>query len=334
MKVLLSVAGAFAVQATDFPTWEEYKAEYGLSWNGDADKAYGASYASNLELVGATNAAQSDFELGVNRFTFLPEAEFIATFTGERAEAEEAAKFSSRSFAGVAASDVDWSQVTTVVNPVKDQASCGSCWAFAAVGATEMSYAIDFGELHDFAEQQLVDCETNCLDDPPAGGCGGGLSRCAWQAGGYFPTKGVCLTKDYGKGSYEAISGTCRDDGCTPVIKPGFIVGFVETQKSFDDLKLALNERPMKVSVHADSIWSLYKSGIAQESTCYDGTNHAVIAVGYGSDYFKIRNSWGKFWGEGGHIRISPESACSTGPWAIFYRTPVYPQWSAEALTV
>jgi len=94
----------------------------------------------------------------------------------------------------------------------------------------------------------------------------------------------------------------------------------------------------MKVSVHADSIWSLYTSGVANDAECYTGTNHAVIAVGYGSDngldYFKIRNSWGKDWGEAGYIRFGQTSSCDLGAWAIFYRNPKYPQWSAEALTV
>jgi C1A family cysteine protease len=46
---------------------------------------------------------------------------------------------------------------------------------------------------------------------------------------------------------------------------------------------------------------------------CTPKQNHAVLAVGYGFDpvsdqnYFIIKNSWGKWWGENGYFRISAD---------------------------
>ena len=47
---------------------------------------------------------------------------------------------------------VDWRK-QGVVTPVKNQGSCGSCWAFAAVGALESAYAIRNKKLVQFSEQ-------------------------------------------------------------------------------------------------------------------------------------------------------------------------------------
>jgi len=53
-----------------------------------------------------------------------------------------------------------------------------------------------------------------------------------------------------------------------------------------------------------------YTSGILDQS-CGTGLDHAIAAVGYGSDngqeYWIIRNSWGSSWGEEGYIRVAIE---------------------------
>jgi cathepsin L len=54
------------------------------------------------------------------------------------------------------------------VNPVKDQARCGSCWAFSATAATENAHFRATGTLLSLSEQELVSCDTKCY------GCNGG----------------------------------------------------------------------------------------------------------------------------------------------------------------
>jgi hypothetical protein len=71
----------------------------------------------------------------------------------------------------------DWREEKRVT-PVKQQGVCGSCWAFAAVGAYESAYLIahnmtaidDDGYLTiDVSEQQALDCGAH-VDDCVAGG--------------------------------------------------------------------------------------------------------------------------------------------------------------------
>uniref|UniRef100_A0A914D3Z5 Peptidase C1A papain C-terminal domain-containing protein n=1 Tax=Acrobeloides nanus TaxID=290746 RepID=A0A914D3Z5_9BILA len=66
-----------------------------------------------------------------------------------------------------APTNFDWRD-SNKVTPVKQQGSCGSCWAFATVAAVESAWLIKDGTFLDLSEQELVDCETEF------NGCRGG----------------------------------------------------------------------------------------------------------------------------------------------------------------
>ena len=85
-------------------------------------------------------------------------------------------------------------------------------------------------------------------------------------------------------------------------------------------MKAAIALQPTSVSVYAPSLtWTLYKGGIYNDSVHVTSRDldHAVVAVGYGSengqDYWIVRNSWGSDWGEGGYIRLANDGKNGSG---------------------
>jgi len=66
------------------------------------------------------------------------------------------------------ATSVDW-RTWTIINPITDQGSCGSCYSFSTIASFESSYAIKTGLLYKLSEQHIVSCDTSNY------GCDGGF---------------------------------------------------------------------------------------------------------------------------------------------------------------
>ena len=98
---------------------------------------------------------------------------------------------------------------------------------------------------------------------------------------------------------YKAVKGTCQYKG-QGLFKVGSYSGV--QGGSLAAHKTAIAAGPISVTVDASGTFGHYTGGIL--NSCGTSINHGIIAVGYTSDYYIIKNSWGTGWGESGFARI------------------------------
>lgn len=211
------------------------------------------------------------------------------------------------------ADTVDW-RTKGAVTPVKNQGQCGSCWAFSSTGSMEGAHFLKTGKLLSLSEQQLVDCSWLNL------GCNGGMQDRAFFYAKYHPLET--------ESDYPYIAKSHGLFGCQATKSKGVV-----TAESYKDvstmnvkqLKAALNQQPVSISIEADrTVFQQYKSGVITGSSCGTSLDHAVLAVGYGSengqDYFLVKNSWGAAWGDKGYVKLGSNNVCG------LLQEPTYPK--------
>jgi len=286
--------------------FEGYKSEHGKVYNGQLEhRRRQHIWRQNIRFVDAHNRRGLGYQLRVNHLADWTDDELRALHPNARGVPQHSAPMVFEADSSTSTpSSIDWREKGAVA-AVKDQAICGSCWAFGSVAAIEGALFIKSGKLTRLSSQALVDCSWEFGNL----GCDGGFDFWAYEwimQAGFIPTE-----ESY---PYTMQDGRCRFENTE---KGTAIRGYVNVT-SGDEMALrqaiALHG-PISVSIDASHrTLSFYDSGIYYDPVCspkLDDLDHVVAAVGYGVDeqtgegYWIVRNSWSSYWGDQGYIRIS-----------------------------
>lgn len=194
----------------------------------------------------------------------------------------------------------DWRD-HNAVSPVKNQGSCGSCWAFSTTGNIEGQWAIHKSTLLSLSEQELVDCDK--LDD----GCEGGLPSNAYKE--IIRLGGLETESDY---PYDAEDDKCSFNKSEARVQ---INGAVNISSNEADMAAWLAQNgPISIGINAMAM-QFYMGGVSHPWSIFcnpSELDHGVLIVGYGTKkgyfsdtpYWIIKNSWGPSWGEKGYYLV------------------------------
>lgn len=223
-----------------------------------------------------------------------------------------------------------WGDKCPSVKEVRDQGSCGSCWAFGAAEAMSDRICIHSNgarQAHISAEDLATCCESCGF------GCNGGYPGAAWE---YYVNTGIVTGGPYhsnqGCQPYLIPScdhhvphskNPCKGDLPTPECKKSCREGFNNTyinDKYYGDKSYSIRSDEGEImqeiydngpvegafTVYAD--FPNYKSGVYQHVSGGELGGHAIRVLGWGVEdgtpYWLVANSWNPHWGDGGYFKI------------------------------
>ena len=208
---------------------------------------------------------------------------------------------------------------------IRDQSTCGSCWAFGAAEAMSDRICIHSGEKLQtrVSAAHLTTCCTSCGD-----GCFGGYpSSCFsyWKSsgipsGGLYGDTTTCVP--YFFPPCDDHPHKCTDYKDTPACQKQCQDGYPKTlteDKTYgassysvrgeaNIMKEIYENGSVEGSFNVYADFEDYKSGIYQHVTGSYLGGHAIKIIGWGVEnkvkYWLIANSWNERWGEQGYFRM------------------------------
>merc|ERR1719316_287632 len=154
------------------------------------------------------------------------------------------ARASARLNATISADGASWGEQLIVRN----QGSCGSCWAFSAMEAIEARLPANTR----LSAQALVDCAPNPHHCGGQGGCDGATAQLAYA---YVKDHGIPLESDY---AYNQQTGSCRAQSGARARISGWTP--LPSNKAGPLLEALYNQGPVAVNVDGNP-WFDYDNG-------------------------------------------------------------------------
>uniref|UniRef100_A0AAR2JLU9 Cathepsin B n=1 Tax=Pygocentrus nattereri TaxID=42514 RepID=A0AAR2JLU9_PYGNA len=215
---------------------------------------------------------------------------------------------------------------------IRDQGSCGSCWAFGAAEAISDRICIhNNGKVSvEISSEDLLTCCDSC-----GMGCNGGYPSAAWDfwtneglvTGGLYNSHIGCRPysiepcEHHVNGSRPPCTGEGGDTpSCEQKCEPGYGVSYKQDKrfgkKSYgvpSEEKQIMQELykngPVEGAFTVYEDFLLYKSGVYQHVSGSAVGGHAIKILGWGEEngtpYWLAANSWNTDWGDNGKTIIS-----------------------------
>lgn len=224
-------------------------------------------------------------------------------------------------------SRTNWSSCESI-KEIRDQSTCGSCWAFAASETMSDRVCIHSGQKDQsrISSEDILSCCRTC-----GFGCNGGYPFAAFQfwqregvvSGGLYGDKQTCSPyafppcEHHTTGKYEPCGSSKPTPKCVKRCQNENLN--YETDKRYGSAySVAANERaimneifkngPVSAAFTVYEDFPTYKSGVYQHTTGGALGGHAVKMIGWGVEngtkYWLIVNSWNEDWGDKGTFKI------------------------------
>jgi parallel beta-helix repeat protein len=179
------------------------------------------------------------------------------------------------------------------LSPVKNQGSCGSCWAFSACGTVEGQFNVTTGNPGldlDLAEQYLISCTS-------AGTCSGG-----WPSSSFAAM--ISGIPDEACFPYKAMNAPCSlcsnwSSRLSRLNSYGYVQASASAIKNY-----LYTVGPLSVCIRWGDIYS--DNGMLR-CTVDGPINHAIVMTGFDDvqGCWIIKNSWGSTWNGDGYARFA-----------------------------
>jgi len=215
------------------------------------------------------------------------------------------------------------------IGTIRDQSTCGSCWAFGAVEAMTDRICIhsDAKTQITISAADLTSCCYTC-----GFGCYGGDPAAAWK---YWAKNGIVSGGDYGTtdgckayffpSCEHHVDGSrppCGDTKAAPACKKACdsstqldykqSLTFGKSAYSISDVEEVraeiYNNGPVEAAFSVYEDFLSYKSGVYRHTTGSLLGGHAIKILGWGEEngtpYWLVANSWNPDWGNKGFFKI------------------------------